>query len=145
MRRAAALVVCLALLGAERSSRAEPTGTDARLSCRREPGPGRVLCELEVEAPTGRLAWADALVVRAPAFARPLRARVGPKSATGGTERRLRLPIALGATQNGKGELRVRARWVRCRASAGKRELCEPGSRLVSARVEVGAIEHEDR
>jgi len=145
MRRAAAIAVCLALFAAEGPSRAERGGTEARLSCRREPGPGRVLCELEVEVPSGRLAWADALVVKAPSFARPLRARVGPKSATGGTERRLRLPIALGATQTGKGELRVRARWVRCRARAGQRELCEPGARTVSAPVEVGALEHEDR
>lgn len=118
---------------------------EARLSCPGVPGAGRVLCELELEVPDGRLAWADLLVVRAPELARPLKARVGPSDAVGRSPRRIRLPLALGATENGKGELSVLARWVRCRSTRGGAELCSAESRRVSAAVEVGAIEREAR
>lgn len=118
---------------------AEPPVEDARLACRREAAPGRVLCELEVEVTRGRLAWADALVERTPEFARALRSRVGPRSATGGTSRRLRLPLALAATATGQGELAVRARWVACAPLETGRELCSPQTRLITARVEVGS------
>lgn len=133
MRKALAVVFLCAS-----PASAETAADDARLSCRRESAPGRVLCELEVEVPRGRLAWADALVVGTPGFARALRTRVGPRSATGGTPRRLRLPLALAATSTGAGELVVRARFVACEPGAGGRELCSPHARSVSARVEVG-------
>lgn len=118
---------------------------DARLSCRREAAPGRVLCELEVEVTRGRLAWADALVERTPEFARALRTRVGPGSAAGGTARRLRLPLVLAATATGSGELGVRARYVACAPTGEGRELCSPSSRVVSARVEVGSTDSPKR
>lgn len=133
MRKVAVLVVLCST-----SASAEPAADEARLSCRRESAPGRVLCELEVEVSRGRLAWADALVERTPEFARALRSRVGPGSATGGTPRRLRLPLALAATATGTGELVVRARYVACEPGSGGRELCAPRARTVSARVEVG-------
>lgn len=109
----------------------------ARLSCRPEAGPGRVLCELEVEAPASqRLTWADALVVEAPAFAAPLRARVGSSQATARTDSRIRLPVALGATHAGEGLLRVKARYVTCPSAPGP---CSSGTRTVEAAVRVGA------
>lgn len=118
---------------------ADVPAEDARLSCRREAAPGRVLCELEVEVTRGRLAWADALVERTPEFARALRTRVGPGSAAGGTARRLRLPLVLAATATGSGELAVRARYVACAQTQEGRELCTPSSRVVTAQVEVGS------
>jgi len=138
---AAALVASLSTTVVE----AEASSDEARLSCRREAAPGRVLCELEVEVARGRLAWADALVVKTPELARSLRSRVGPGSATGGTPRRLRLPLVLAATATVDGELQVRARWVSCTPASGGRELCSPASRLTSARVEVGATEAPKR
>jgi hypothetical protein len=118
---------------------ADAPPSEARLECRRVAGPGRVLCELEVEVDHGRLAWADALVTRAPDFASPLRSRVGPMAAAGGTARRLRLPVALAATRIGRGELGVTARFVRCVTVAGSaREVCTPLQVPVRATVEVG-------
>src|SRR5262245_24427560 len=106
-----AVLIGLALTA---SARADEIANEARLSCRREASPGRVLCELEVEVTEGRLVWGDALVVSAPDFALPLRSRVGDKSATARAPRRVRLPLALAATKTGRGELKVRARAVAC-------------------------------
>ena len=125
--------------------RAEPAPADARLSCRREATPGRVLCELELEVASGRLVWGDALVVRSPAFARPLRARVGPNNAAASSLRRLRLPLALAATSAGQGQLAVRARLVHCRSEPSGAQLCVPQVRDVTAVIEVGAIERGAR
>ncbi|MFO0571544.1 MAG: hypothetical protein U0263_38300 [Polyangiaceae bacterium] len=133
----------LALVGAP--ARAAEPDADTRLSCRREPMPGRVLCELEIEVPAGRLAWADVLIQRAPEFARPLRARVGPRSAAGGSARRLRLPLALAATRTGSGELGVKVRFVACQTPSGGVERCSPRSRMVATRVDVGALEMPKR
>ena len=110
--------------------------TTARLSCRPEAGPGRVLCELEVEARSASLAWADGLVVRSPEFASPLRSRVGKSQASAKTPTRLRLPIALAATGTGQGTLEVAARWVVCQQNVG----CFSGRTTTSAQVRVGAI-----
>ncbi len=119
-------------------AQAEPASpASARLSCRPEAGPGRVLCELEVEASRAfRLSWADGLVVRSPDFASPLRSRVGRSQVSARTPTRLRLPIALAATGAGQGELEVSARWVVCRAEAA----CESGQTLTKAGVRVGSI-----
>jgi hypothetical protein len=100
--------------------------------------PGRVQCELEVVTAKGRLVWADALVVGVPEFARPLRSRVGPGQALRRSERALTLPLALAATKNGRGELRVEARAVVCSA---KPDDCTPITRIAVAEVEVGARE----
>ncbi|MBX3129434.1 MAG: hypothetical protein KF718_22130 [Polyangiaceae bacterium] len=115
---------------------ASTRSAEARLSCRPEPGPGRVLCELEVEAPGGRvLPWADALVVSSPAHAPPLRSRYGPTHAAARTESRLRLPIALAAVRAGRGQLEVDARRVTCRSDGS---VCVSEVSRVVALVEVG-------
>ena len=67
----------LASLASAPSAAGESEGISAKLACRPERSPGRVLCELSVAARGGRLEWADALVVSAPEFARPLQSRVG--------------------------------------------------------------------
>lgn len=124
----------LLLVSAPASS--APPRVDARLSCRAESSPGRVLCELEVEAASGSVPWADALVVEAPEFAPPLRSRVGPTQATARTERRTRLPLALAATRNGRGQLIVSARWVICGDASGRD--CNSGTTRATAPVRVG-------
>jgi hypothetical protein len=139
----AAISIGLAAAAAGASSPAEPA---ARLTCRNEPAPGRVLCELEIEASAGRLTWADALIVRTPDFARPLRARVGPREASSAGERRLELPLALVATSTGRGELVVVARSVLCRPGArGQGERCSPTAREVRTELEVGVAERDPR
>lgn len=115
---------------------ASTRSAEARLTCRPEPGPGRVLCELEVEAPSGRvLPWADALVVSSPAHAQPLRSRYGPTHAAARTESRLRLPIALAAVRTGRGQLEVDARRVTCRPDGSA---CVSEVSRAVALVEVG-------
>src|SRR5690606_28311027 len=81
LRRALLAVMLLGCaLGMARRGAAqepEPPRLSATLSCPPRAGQGRIVCELHLEAPSGhRLRWADALVVEAPEFALPLRARV---------------------------------------------------------------------
>ena len=110
----------------------------ARLECQRRATPGRVLCEVELELASGVLRWADVLVVAAPKFARPLRARVGPSASSMKTERRQRLQLALAATDVGEGDLRVRARAVACPDATGRD--CRAQVRELEASVSVGPI-----
>jgi len=110
----------------------------ARLVCPRRPTPGRVVCEAELEIQAGTIAWGDVLVLEAPPFAPPLRARVGPSALFMQSERRQRLQLALAATSAGSGLLRVRARAVVCDAAA--REACRPAVREAEAVVDVGPI-----
>ena len=117
---------------------AAPPELSARLECQRRPTPGRVLCEAELELSSGVLRWADVLVVAAPDFARPLRARVGPSALFMKTERRQRLQLALAATAVGEGSLRVRARAVAGPDSTGRD--CRPQVREIEASVSVGPI-----
>jgi hypothetical protein len=110
----------------------------ARLECQRRPTPGRVLCEAELEVERGVLVWADVLVLEAPPFAPPLRARVGPSALFMKTDQRQRLQLALAATEAGSGTLRVRARAVRCPDASGRD--CAPLTREAEATVSVGPI-----
>lgn len=110
----------------------------ARLQCQRRSTPGRVLCEAELEVSSGVLRWGDVLVLEAPEFARPLRSRVGPSALFMQTERRQRLQLALAATQDGTGSLKVRARAVVCPDASGQN--CRAASHELSAPVLVGPI-----
>jgi hypothetical protein len=140
---AAAVLLGLSVTAAPAASASEPV---LRLSCRNEPAPGRLLCELEMEASAGRLAWADALIVRTPDFARPLRSRVGPREARTSGARRLELPLAFVAARTGKGEIEVLARSVVCNGAAGSSgERCTPFSRNLRAKLEVGLTERDPR
>lgn len=132
----AVLISTSTVLGAE--AEPESKGPDARLGCRREAAPGRVVCELELEVTEGRLSWADALVTSAPSFARPLRSRVAGSESS--TPRRIRIELVLAATERGSGKISVLARSVACRSnSGGAEEQCDAYSREVSAMVVVGA------
>jgi hypothetical protein len=133
LHRRARTVACAVLLGALLGSvpaRADEA-LDAKLAC--EPGraPGRALCTLELSpAAEQRLAWADALVLETPGFARALRARVAAKEL--GSPARLTLALVLEAP--GRGTLRVRARTVLC-AKTGAKERCGPVTRDVQAEL----------
>jgi hypothetical protein len=97
----------------------------ARLVCDPARAPGRVVCAVELSAPAEqRIAWADALILSTPAFARPLRSRVTARSDESSA---IRLPLALVLDGPGSGLLRVRGRAVLCsRGSAHER--CSPAS-----------------
>lgn len=134
-------VAALAFAFASPSSAAGAPPLHARLECRRELSPGRVLCELtvEVRGAGARLAWADALVREVPDFTKPLRSRVGPRQGTRKNPQTIVLPLALVATRSGKGELTVEARGVVCAEPSNK--ACTPRKQRVRAAVEVGAKE----
>jgi hypothetical protein len=133
----------LLLLGlcASGSARASDAAFSAVLQCPRRATPVRVVCEAELEVAQGTLAWGDVLVLEAPDFARPLRARVGPSAATSQRERRMRLQLALAATSAGEGRLSVRARGVHCESQgvAGPAH-CHPVTAEAAALVRVGPI-----
>lgn len=135
----ATLLVSLAGLSASGAVSAEDSGLHARIECQPRPTPGRVLCEAELEVETGVLRWADVLVIQAPAFAPPLRARVGPGATFMKNDRRQRLQLALAATEQGAGTLAIRARAVHCPDASGRN--CRPVVREASASVFVGPIE----
>jgi hypothetical protein len=132
--RAGLILTLSALVGA---APAEPPGDlSARLVCPQRPGPGRVVCEAELEVDSGVLAWADVLVIEAPPFAPPLRSRVGPSALFMKSEHRQRLQLALAATATGSGLLRVRARAVLC--TDPEMRACRPALREAEAQVVVG-------
>ena len=111
----------------------------ATLSCRPEAAPGRVLCELRCTAASGaRLVWADALVTEAPAFARPLRARVSPERFGEAGQNQRKLSFGFVASQAGVGRVSVRARAVIC-SGRGDQERCRPETREVTAEIRVGS------
>jgi hypothetical protein len=131
--RAAALALAAIVLATASSSSAEEPEMRARLACPAAASPGRVVCVLEVSAASGRLVWVDALVVQAPAFARPLRSRlVAPVAANGSSS----LKLALVASEPGQGELRVRVRGVLCQEDANG-DFCSPSVLPVSAKLEL--------
>lgn len=91
------------------------------------------MCELSLTAPSGwTLRWVDALVVQAPEFALPLRARVTaplPEEGQGSAV----LSIPLFANAENTGELRVQGRAVVCPAQG----TCSSVRRDVTASVAV--------
>jgi len=127
----------VSVLGVAPAVRAEGSALSARMECAPATGPGRIVCELNVSASSGTLAWVDALVVQAPPFARPLRSRVtlqvGPAGALGAASAKL----ALVASELGRGELQLRVRSVVCRESSSG-ESCGPEVVPVVAVVLVG-------
>lgn len=121
------------LLALSSPASAQGPELDVRLGCEAAPAPGRVRCDLSILPPAGAvLGWTDALVVRTPEFARPLRSRIAPRDRKDAAQRS-DLPFALIATGTGRGELAVRARAVVCRGS-----LCRPISRDVTIELVVG-------
>ena len=116
---------------------ADDSPFQANLSCQPAAGPGRILCELTTRATRGKLVWSDALVVRAPAFARPLRSRfvaqLGMPAASGGAWAKL----ALVASEAGAGKLELLARGVICHDRPSG-EWCDPVLAPVTVELRVG-------
>ena len=134
--RRAALVFAIGLLGASHVH-AEGPLFQASLSCPPAAAPGRIVCELVTRATAGKLVWSDALVVRAPVFARPLRSRfvaqLGATPATGEASAKL----ALVATEVGDGKLELLARGVICHEGPAG-EWCGPVRAAVTTDLWVG-------
>ncbi len=111
-------LVLLATLTANAAAADSPV-LAAELECQRASRPGRILCELSTRAQSGKLVWSDALVVRAPEFARPLRSRfvaqLDPSGAASASAK-----LALVAASAGQGKLELLARAVVCRAGSGR-------------------------
>jgi hypothetical protein len=129
----AALAAGLVLAPVARADSAGPT-LSARVTCAPAKGPGRILCDLAVSAPSGKLVWVDVLVVKAPPFARPLRSRVVAQLGALGTAS---AKLALVASELGKGELELRVRSVLCHEGPNG-EWCGPEVAPISGLVEVG-------
>ncbi len=104
------------LLSAERPllANSPPAPLAAQLICEPAARPGRVLCELRTRATEGTLVWSDALVVRAPSFARPLRSRVAARLGDTSAPSAARAKLALVASEPGEGQLELLARGVVC-------------------------------
>jgi hypothetical protein len=110
---------------------------DVTASCEHRAAKGRVLCDVEIEVPSGRIAWADVVVLSVPPFAAPLRSRVSGADARTRTDRRVRIPVAFVATALGRGAVSVRGRAVVC--TPGERgESCNPRSGIATAELLVG-------
>ena len=131
----ACLGVALGLSWAS-SSLAVPSSLQAHLRCEPAAGPGRILCELTTTAALGKLVWSDALVVRAPSFARALRSRVvaqvGGTAGAGVSSAKL----ALVAVEAGRGQLELLARAVVCHEGPAG-DWCAPEVIVVAALVSV--------
>jgi hypothetical protein len=106
----------------------------AAAKCDPIPGPGKIHCTVRERAIGGKFSWGDVIVLSAPPFAPPLRTRVAAGDASRSDAEGADFELALAATGDGSGELRVRARAVVC-GEAG----CRPVRADVSARVTVGA------
>jgi hypothetical protein len=98
------------------------------------PGPGKVQCVVRVRPIGGALRWSDAIVVAAPTFAPPLRTRVAVGDAKRNDADGADFSLALAATADGVGELKVLARATVC-GDGG----CRPVQAEGVAKVVVGA------
>ena len=136
VRGALAPLVLAVLLGAS-LARADDAALAAVLVCAPAAGPGRIVCELTTHATTGKLVWVDALVVKAPPFARPLRSRVVAEARAGAELGSNSAKLALVASEVGTGELELLVRGVVCHESANG-ERCGPEVLGVTAPVTVG-------
>ena len=106
------------------------------VSCDPLPGPGKVQCVVRVRPVGGALRWSDAIVLSAPPFAPPLRTRLAVGDAKRNDAEGADFSLALAATADGVGELKVRGRGAVC-GDGG----CRPVQAEGVARVAVGASE----
>lgn len=122
---------------AQAQAHAADSELEARLGCETAPGPGRVRCSLTAGVGSEhRLGWVDALVVEAPEFARPLRARISYRGSF--KEPKVELLLGLVANGVGRGRLAVRVRALVC-PRAGISGRCRPVTRDTTYELVVGA------
>jgi hypothetical protein len=122
-------------LSASAQQKNDESSVLATLRCMPRVGKGRVVCDVEITAKSGRLTWADAIITQAPDFAPPLRDRVSMREASERNAALVRLPFALIAQQVGTGEVTISARTVWCKPAATRQELCVTVSHTVVAPV----------
>jgi hypothetical protein len=103
------------------------------VSCDPLPGPGKMQCLVRVRPIGGSLRWSDAIVLSAPPFAPPLRTRVAVGDAKRNDPEGADFSLALAATADGVGELKVLARATVCGVGG-----CRPVQAEGVARVAVG-------
>jgi len=132
--RVAAVLGCvaLALFPANGGAAREPS-LAAEAKCDPVSGPGKVLCTVHERPVGGKLSWGDVIVLAAPPFAPPLRTRVAAGDASRNDPDGADFGLALAATADGTGELRVLARAVVC-GEVG----CRPVRAEATAKVLVG-------
>jgi hypothetical protein len=105
----------------------------AEASCEALPGPGKVVCVVRERPVAGKLKWGDVIVLSAPPFAPPLRTRAAVGDATRSDAEGADFSLALAATGEGRGTLRVLGRGVVCGEGG-----CRPCQAEATARVVVG-------
>jgi hypothetical protein len=131
-----AVALC-ASSNARAEAKAVASSLSAQVICPPAASPGRIVCGLSARAASGKLVWADALVVRAPAFARPLRSRVVAELSADHPNL-ASAKLALVATELGQGELELRVRAVVCREGPNG-EACAPEVAVAVGAVSVGS------
>lgn len=107
----------------------------AEASCDVLSGPGKVQCVVKERPVAGKLRWGDVIVLSAPAFAPPLRTRVAAGDATRSDAEGADFSLALAATGEGRGTLRVLGRGVVCGEGG-----CRPCQAEATAQVVVGSL-----
>jgi hypothetical protein len=135
VRFATVAVVAVALaIPSAASASGDTTDVAVELHCPGSQGTGRVRCTVDAFTRPGKtISWADVVIVRAPAFATPLRGRLAPGDAIDQAPDRWRWEFALAARTRGRGEVSVRVRAVVCRHGT-----CGPWQREVSTSLVVG-------
>ena len=133
LARGSALVLLFAWAGEGGAAAPEPALL-AEATCDPAPGPGKVHCTVHQRPKGGKWSWGDVIVVSAPPFAPPLRTRVAAGDASRSDAEGADFALALAATADGSGELRVLARAVVCGPSG-----CRPVRAEATAKVVVGA------
>jgi len=106
----------------------------AEVTCDPVSGPGKVQCTVRVRSIGGKYRWGDVIVLSAPPFAPALRTRVTDGDASRRDAEGADFALALAATADGSGDLRVRARAVVC-SEVG----CRPVRTESTGRVIVGS------
>jgi hypothetical protein len=129
-----ALVLLLFAWAGEGGAAAVEPALLAEAACDPAPGPGKIHCTVRQRPKGGKWTWGDVIVVSAPPFAPPLRTRVAAGDASRSDADGADFALALAATADGSGELRVLARAIVCGSSG-----CRPVRAEASAKVVVGA------
>ena len=110
-----------------------PMALHAEVKCEPLAGPGKVQCTVRERPLGGKLRWGDAIVLSAPPFAPPLHTRLSTRDASRNDEDGADFLLALGATADGIGKLRVLARAVVCGQTG-----CRPVRAEAATSVAVG-------
>jgi hypothetical protein len=105
----------------------------AEVTCDALSGPGKVQCVVRERPLAGKLRWGDVIVLSAPAFAPPLRTRAAAGDATRSDAEGADFSLALAATGEGRGTLKVLGRAVVCGEGG-----CRPCQAEATAQVVVG-------